>query len=586
MAGDKKDDRRKIARIQIRDVLAIEELSLDLDGNGLAISGRMASGKTSILDSVSAAFGKSNRAEMLRQGTDRGELLIVLDDGHQIEREVTHDGISRPVVRSPDGSVMKKPADFLAGLASALALNPVEFLNANEQRQIRMLADAFPVDVSVEELQEWAGGLLKVDDLFAKGELKGLDLVMAAVKQVSGEARNAKLLASKVSAQAKALGETIPLGFQPEEIRGISSADLATELAQIQQHNRVVQETQEKLVKIDKQEAQIRNQEQQVAEKIRLLQEELAGLGDRIKGAERAREEVNAWLSSNPLADGSPLEERLRTLDTQRGILSNYDRMKSLEAEAQALSETEVSLSSAKKKLSEFPAAMTERASIPIEGLSIEDDGIRVNGLPISNLSDGERLRLAIQIASAGASNLGVVCIDGAERMSEHEREALLSSLESQGLQFFVTEVSDEDLAIRRRIPGELKSEISIKQEAPAPAQRLTALPTDATAELAALFSEAKLESGLAQKGTFAPAAAEPVIQQPEIVQGQTLTASVQPGVDAFEGVEGVGFDDDPDQDDTFDGLEGVAFDDDPEPVVAEPAAPVQKKAAAFDFGF
>lgn len=621
--GGNGQDRRKISRIMIRDVLAIEEMALELDGAGLEISGRMASGKTSILDSVSAAFGKTNRAELLRQGTDRGELLIVLDDGHQIERVVTPGGLSSPIVRTPDGSVMKKPSDFLSGLMSALALNPVEFINATEARQLRMLADAFPVDVSIDELQELAGGRLDVEKLVGRSDLRGLDLLQAALRQINGSLRDTTTLKDRALEQAAALRGGIPAGFRPDDIRGVSSADLASELARIHQHNKAVQDATNNLAKVTRQTDQITNEMAQVADQIRQLQERLENLTTRQKTATTHKEELEAWINSNPPAESAPLEDRLNSLDAQRAILANFDRAAELENEARALDGKHEALASAKKKLADFPATLTSRAQIPIEGLSIDGDGLRVNGLPIGNLSDGEKLRLAIQVAAAGASDLGVVCIDGAERMSEQEREKLLTSLEKMGLQFFITEVSDDDLAIRQRVPGEKRVEQA--RSAPAPVQAPVGEP-DATAELRALFAEAQLGSPLVTEASLTPAQApsptpelspalavddapgfdEPagIVEEPaaarELVVEQDLTEvplgfdeqSVAPYVEAIDDIP-PGFDDDtlaaaP----GFDGDDGIppGFDGDYEDGLkpaAEPSGGAAKASSdAFDFGF
>ncbi len=615
-------ERRKISRIMIRDVLAIEEMALELDGAGLEISGRMASGKTSILDSVSAAFGKSNRAELLRQGTDRGELLIVLDDGHQIERVVTQNGLSSPVVRAPDGSLVKKPSDFLSGLMSALALNPVEFINATESRQLRMLADAFPVDVSLDELQELSGGSLEAEKLRERSDLRGLDLLQAAVRQITGSLRDTTTLKDRALEQAAALRAGIPAEFRPDEIRGISSADLASELARIHQHNKAVQDASNNLSKLVRQGDQITNEMTQVADQIRQLQERLENLQSRKKTVDTHKEDLEAWINANPPAESAPLEERLNTLDAQRATLANFDRAAELEKEARALEGKHQTLASAKKNLAEFPATLTSRAQIPIEGLSIDGDGLRINGLPIGNLSDGEKLRLAIQIAAAGATDLGVVCIDGAERMSEQERETLLGSLEKMGLQFFITEVSNDDLAIRQRIPGE--KQVTQDRQAVPPVLVPDGEPgaLDPTAELKALFNEAQLSSPLVTEATLAPADAslavapgfdepaggveepaaaiapaapaeapaefEPVDQDFDAPAGFDDSGDIPPGFDDAGDIP-PGFDDDAIaaapgfDDDVPPGFDGEYGDSLPE---AEPVSVKAKPADEFNFGF
>lgn len=394
------------------------------------------------------------------------------------------DASGRKIPRVLIRDVLAREADSagfgLAGLMSALALNPVEFINASEARQLRMLSEVFQVDVSIDELQELSGGLLDVGLLRERSDLRGLDLLQAALRQINGSLRDASTLQARAIEQAGALRAVIPDGFRPDDIRGVSSADLAAEVARIHQHNHLVLEATARLGNVERESDQLVSEISQVGNQIRELQARLESLGTRQNAAEAQKEELQAWLASNPLAEAASLQVQLSRLDDQRACLARFDRATDLEEEARALAGVHRDLSDAKGLLTvHFPSILAARAKIPVEGLSIHDETLRVNGLPIGSLSDEEKLRLAVQIAAAGAPGFGAVCIDGAERMHGHDREMLLTFLQSAGLQFFVTEVSSDDLPIRQL--GSLGSPEK----------------SDPTAELRALFTDAQLASPL-----------------------------------------------------------------------------------------
>jgi len=467
--GPEKVERRHIARLKIRDVLAIESLDLEVSEGGLEISGRTGSGKTSILDGISAAFGRSARAEMLRQGTERGELLVVLDDGSQISREVTPKGLGKPVVLDPLGQPIKRPADYLSKIMPGIGLNPVEFLDASDDRRVKMLADAFPIKVSLDRLQELAGPDVDLSALKSKeAEMSGLELAIEATRLVNAKLREQNALLKRADAQCEAVKAQVPPGFNPEDIRNVSTADLANELARITQHNRVVTETHGKLARVEQNLAKGMSQIEQTKAEIDRLQQQLKGFERRAEELEVERSGLKTWLAGNPTSETTKLEMRLQSLDEQRVILGHFDRGRELEVEVNALKEAADSLKFAKGRLEALPADLTRKANIPIDGLTIEDDAIRINGLPVDNISDGERLRLAIQIAAAGAGDLGFVCVDGAERLSDDVREELLNGLESRGIQFFLTAVRNEDLTIKPRLqvsPPEVRQEVHASRE-------------------------------------------------------------------------------------------------------------------------
>ncbi|WP_455233036.1 hypothetical protein [Geopseudomonas aromaticivorans] len=540
MAGNEGDTkRRQIARLNIRDVLAIEAMELDVDGSGLSIRGRTGSGKTSILDALSAAFGRSARSEMLRQGTDHGEIMVVLNDGSQITREVTHKGLSSPKVNGPDGKPVKRPAEYLNQLVPGLSLNPVEFVTSSDAVQFKMLADAFPVKVTLDELATVAGPSVDLSELAPKeSELNGLELAMAAAKIARAKLTEKSTLYKRAESQRQALVGQIPVGFNPDEIRGVSTADLANELASVGQHNRVVAETEGKLnqtsTAISRGEGQIETTKAEIAR----LQKQLEAQEQQLATVKANRAEIESWLKSNPRVETTSLELRLQSLDEQRVVLGNYDRSRELEAEAKTLMAEGTALKGAKQRLEAFPAELTRRVNIPIEGLSIEDGRILINGLPVSNLSDGERLRLAIQIAAAGAGELGFVCVDGAERLSEDVREELLSGLEQKGIQFFLTEVDNADLTVSLRHTAEAPAN-QVEQVVEAAVAEATAQPAPVVDSAAAEEVPAvEQEAPAAAEKRIAPAAASWQAEVPEVKTGALTSVNRQEALAASAELE------------------------------------------------
>ena len=73
-------------------------------------------------------------------------------------------------------------------------------------------------------------------------------------------------------------------------------------------------------------------------------------------------------------------------------------------------------------------------------------DGIPlIHGLPISNLSDGEKLDLCIDVTLQKPNGLQIILIDGVEKMSTNLREQLYQKCKDKGLQFIATRTTDDE---------------------------------------------------------------------------------------------------------------------------------------------
>ena len=105
--------------LDIRDVLIIDRLSLDL-GPGLnVLTGETGAGKSILLDALGFVLGWRGRAELVRQGATQGEVTAVFDlpEGHAARAVLDEAGIAAPdpsdgelILRRVNGSDGRKTA--------------------------------------------------------------------------------------------------------------------------------------------------------------------------------------------------------------------------------------------------------------------------------------------------------------------------------------------------------------------------------------------------------------------------------------------------------------------------------------------
>jgi hypothetical protein len=143
--------------------------------------------------------------------------------------------------------------------------------------------------------------------------------------------------------------------------------------------------------------------------------------------------------------DTSRLAAELDTAEAMRKHLNEYQRMVSMQGEVEELTEKSAELTRKIELARELPAKILETAKLPVEGLTVEHGVPLINGLPISNLSDGELLELCVDISVCKPGQLEIILIDGAERLDKESRERLYAKCKAKGLQLIATRVTDSD---------------------------------------------------------------------------------------------------------------------------------------------
>ena len=99
-----------------------------------------------------------------------------------------------------------------------------------------------------------------------------------------------------------------------------------------------------------------------------------------------------------------------------------------------------------------YHGEILKTATIPIKGLTVENGVPLINGLPISNLSEGQKLDLCIDITLSKENNLKLILIDGIEKMSKENQERIYKKCKENGIQFISTKTTNNNELIIREI--------------------------------------------------------------------------------------------------------------------------------------
>ncbi|MBC6681445.1 hypothetical protein, partial [Zhenpiania hominis] len=204
---------------------------------------------------------------------------------------------------------------------------------------------------------------------------------------------------------------------------------------------------------IERLKAEIRAADEKLGGLDRKLQDKIA-LADSQYEAKKAKlakdmQIADGYIAKEPV-DCSHLQEEVDTAERMKKYLNEYRRMQGLEADVKRLKTESDELTRKIELARTLPGQILETATLPVEGLTVENGIPLIHGLPVSNLSEGEKLNLCVDVALSKPNNLQIILIDGAEKLSDENRNKLYQKCKDKGLQFVATRTTnDSELEVR-----------------------------------------------------------------------------------------------------------------------------------------
>ena len=466
----------KITKIRISNLFGIT--ALNLDGKSVELKGPKGSGKTSALDAIRYALtNRSDREYIIRQGSDEGEIIIETDTGLLLDRKTRTN--KADFIKVKDGNLLQtRPAEFLSGIFTPLQLNPVEFTQMPRQEKNRVILSLIEFDWDVNWIAEKFCEIPAGVD-YSKHILEVLADIQAengAYYKTRQEINSRKLHVKK---SVEDIGATIPAGYDFNKWNDYSLGDKYAELERIKENNSVIgraksfrdnyndkkrglQATKdidtaaaEKAISVDRE--GLNNTITRLRAEIKAAEDKIAGLDSILKDKkaviESAYNESLAKLDRDvgkaaSYADDEPvdvsgLQAEINTAEAMKKHLNEYSRMVSMQGDMVKLQAESDELTRKIDLARELPGEILRTATLPIEGLTVENGIPLIHGLPISNLSDGELLELCVDISVCRPGSLEIILVDGAERLDTESRERLYAKCRAKGLQLIATRVTD-----------------------------------------------------------------------------------------------------------------------------------------------
>lgn len=468
----------KITRISIKNLYGIREC--ELDGSPVEITGTNGTGKTSVLDAIRLALtNQSTRDYVIRNGENEGEILIETDTGVRINRKKRTQQADYKSIKS-NGREVQAPETFLSQFFTELQLDPVAFTRMSKQEQNRAILDLIQFDWDLNWIREQFGEIPSGVN-YDQNILQVLNDIQAengdyfqARQNVNRDIRNkrafiediAKDIPKKYNAEK---WEAYPLGEKYGEIDRLRENNGLIERARAfreayQNKLRGLEATRE--INRSAEEKAIAAEREGLTSTIERLRAEIAAAQDKLltlddKLADKVAlvdEQYNAakakldkdtavadrCLREEPV-DITPLLAEVQEAEKMKSHLNEYRRMRAMQGELDDLTAESDELTRKIELARALPGVILETATLPVEGLTVENGIPLINGLPISNLSEGEKLDLCVDVTISKPQALQIILIDGAEKLSDENRERLYAKCKAKGLQFIATRTTNDE---------------------------------------------------------------------------------------------------------------------------------------------
>lgn len=395
--------------------------------HGVIITGKNSQGKTSIHDGIYATLSGSKRAlpeEPIRRGTNKCVVVCKLGD-KEVELTVTltvdqKSGYSCKIV-GRDGKTILSPQATLDALASKLGFDPVAFTTYKPAEQREALLKVVEIGLDLDKLAE---------------ERKAL------YDQRTEEGREVKRLQGAY--------DSMPAG-KPGEL--VSSEAISKELKAANEAHDSYRELLGKASEVGRYVVDKTNELEQAKQQVARLKRELdsaenavTSLEDELQHAQKTSSEAQAACTKfGALPDLDAIQERLAGVDSTNTAVRQYQARQQAEKQLQAAIASHESTDAKLKALDDRKANALAAAKMPIDGLSLTDDGLTLNGIAFSDASASEQLRASMAIAMASDPPLRVILIRDGSLLDSDSKRLVFAEAATKDFQVWMERVEDSD---------------------------------------------------------------------------------------------------------------------------------------------
>jgi ATPase involved in DNA repair len=371
------------------------EIKPDPDGNLVVVAGKNGQGKSSVLDSITAALGGVNAKttpKPIRDGEERAEIVLETED-LIVTRKFTAAG-STLTVKSTDGATYGKGQAKLDDLLGKLSLDPLAFTQLSDRDQLATLIELVELPFDPSKLDAERGTVFE-----ARTE------VNRKVKELAAQA-----------------GQYIsrPADLPEEEV---SVTNLLDQYRAGQELNG----------KIDSAKAALSKWAAEVAR----IQEELDYAVKQLNEAN-----AHAETAPNPV-DLTAIQQQIDGAEETNRLVRHHAEGKQVKARLEDVTADAKKLTAKLAEIDKRKADGLAKAKFPVDALGFDEGGVTYQGVPFKQASSAEQLRVSLAMAIALNPALRVIRIADGSLLDADNLALIEAMAKEHDMQVWLEVVSD-----------------------------------------------------------------------------------------------------------------------------------------------
>lgn len=456
----------KILQLSAENFKRISVVQITPTGNLVQITGKNASGKTSVLDAIWATLAGAEhlQAEPIRKGEDKATLKLTLGGPkpemiatRTIRKKKDGPGFNTTLtVESADGFRAPQPQQMMDRLLGALTLDPLAFMRLNDKDKFNAMRTFVPDvdfdDIAAKNRSDYskrtevnrdakkaraAEEAIQVPDSI-DAETQSIDEAALTQELAGAGAHNATIERRKERRD----GHQQMIDAEAEALAGIQTAANAAIKTSLGRADTRSKEIEAEITRLRIQLSAINQaaelEQNEIAAKcsidISQVKTDTTKMREALAAAEPLPEPIDTEELTARIATARWTNEAIRQRDQRARHKAEADR---LDAEAQAL--TDAMAARDKQK-----ADAIAKAELPVAGLDFGDGVVTFNGLPLEQASDAEQLRLSIALAMASNSKLRVIRVRDGSLLDDDGMKLLIEMADEKDFQVWIERVASD----------------------------------------------------------------------------------------------------------------------------------------------
>lgn len=412
----------RIIELHAENVMGLSACDITPADHLNVIGGKNGAGKSSLLNAICAALaGKGGMpSEPLKRGEKKGEIVVKLDrDGGAItvRRKLSADGKTSLVIEGEGGARFTKPQAMLDELVGAVGFDPAAFCRLDQKKQAEQLR-----------------------------ELVGLDLSDLDGQRLGIYERRADVNREVKRLEGQAAGNPVNPDLPDSET---SVSELLKKLEEAQAHNRGVSDAQGEVRQTELKIADAASDAKGIIARIESLKAELADAENDLAEAEAERQRLEALRDQRKAEadamteiDCDPIHQQINGAEAANAAVRANRQARQIAADLEAAKSVSEQLTEQLQDIDEQRRERLTACAWPIDGLGFADGVVTFNGLPFSQASSAEQLRVSLAMGMAANPSLRVLMIRDGSLMDDDTMQVVRELAEQHDFQVWIERVS------------------------------------------------------------------------------------------------------------------------------------------------